>query len=134
MSETIHVRKFMDGKMTPDEAHRQTAWAGGCCMYCGSPKPAVRIQLFGLVSECIERHAQWCMQEAAKHDGRLPIVNFTYGKFVRMQRTYACDGCRSRAEREAAQGQPSYVLVEFDYGPGPDKPVVQVPRNGMWRK
>ena len=66
------------------------------------------------------------MALAAANEGCVPMVEFTYGKFVRIGDAYACPHCRHDLEVTASR-RPSWVLVEFKEGPGADRPLVQVP-------
>lgn len=120
----IHLKKFMGGLLTPKEAHRKYAFGGRGCTECGQPA-VVRIRTFGEVSEVNERSPQFLMQLAKANEGHVPIVDFTYGKFVRMGEAFACRDCASKLEQEAARA-PSWCLVEIDRGPK-DEVAVQVP-------
>ena len=125
--ETIHVKRYMGGREDPEQTHRRLAWAGAWCSGCGSKAPVVRIMSFAPFEELNKRDEgkAFLMQTALRHDGKVPIVEFTYGKFVLLGKVYACVHCRKSAETAAAQGKPDWVLVEIQEAPT-IKPQVQV--------
>jgi hypothetical protein len=130
-AETIHRRKLFDGKTTADELHREHAFPHDAyCGSCGSRKIAVRARTFAPMDWVLANSPQWAMMEASKHNGQLPVVPIKGAggstlKYVRIGDAYACDLCKKQLEVEAAKG-PSFVIVHFDHGPGPEKTVVQV--------
>ncbi len=50
--------------------------------------------------------------------------------FVKLGEAYCCTICRPELEKKAARELPSWVLVDFDFGPDADKIVSQVPLIG----
>jgi len=120
----IHVKHFMQGEMSPNEMHRKLAWGGRGCTKCGQPA-AIRVRIFAEVAEISKRSPQFLMQLAAENSGEVPVVDFKYGKFVRVSEVFGCSHCRAGLEREAA-GAPSWCLVELDRGPS-DTTQVAVP-------
>jgi len=120
----IHRRRLFDGKVTAEELHRALAFQGRCGE-CGGP-PAIRARTFAPIEELHRRSPEFLIQLALRNEGRVPVIEFTYGKFVCIGDAYACDLCRGALERELAKA-PSWVLVELDNGPGKDRPIVQVP-------
>jgi glutaredoxin len=125
MSETIHLKKFMGGQMTPNEAHRKLAFGGHRCDSGGCGQPAaIRIRVFAPADEVMQRSPEFLIQLAAKNEGQIPVVDFRQGKYIRISEVYACDHCKGDAERAAAKG-PSWTCVEIDRGI-PDKVQVQV--------
>lgn len=123
-AETIHRKKLFDGKLTAEEVHRGHFPQDAYCK-CGSTKVAICVRTFWPVEDLIRNRPEAAMALAAQHGGKLPCVDFTMGKHVRVGMAYACDSCKATLERKAASA-PSWVVVEIDRGPGPDKPVVQV--------
>lgn len=113
--ETYHLKTFMGGQMTPKEAHIKYAFGGRACDKCGAPAE-VCVRTFGEIKEVSRRSPQFLMQLARDNDGQVPMVDFTYGKFVAMGRAYACKNCERELEVEAAKA-PSWCLVEIDKGP-----------------
>lgn len=126
-AEKIHVKRFMGGRQSPEQVHRELAWNGAWCGGCGSKAPVIRIITFAPFDELDKRDEgkMWLMQVALQNGGRVPIVEFTYGKFVRLGKVYACAGCRKDAEVASARGKPDWVLVEIQEAPTL-KPQVQV--------
>lgn len=110
----IHVKKFMDGKIAPEELHAMFAWAGKKCR-CGTT-PFVRCLSFAPFAELNERAPGMLVQMAIENNGTIPMVEFTYGKFVRIGEAYACGRCMRALERAAAK-HPSWVLVEWQKAP-----------------
>jgi len=122
--EVIHRTRLFGGRVTAEEFHRANAFGGERCR-CGQPA-AILCRSFATVED-LDRHApEVLIAMAVQHGGSVPVVEFTYGKFVLLGRVYACSSCRTTLERAAAH-HPSWVLVEFSSGPGPDNAVVQVP-------
>jgi len=120
MSEKIHSKKLFKGRAA-DEIHRRLM--GGKCL-CGQPA-AIMIRVFAPLVEMLQTSAQFVMRLQAEY-GSLPVVDFKTGKFLRVSQVFACDHCKTGAEREAAKA-PSHWCVEIDRGPGPEKTIVQVP-------
>lgn len=110
------VRKFMDGKMTPMEAHRRLAWGGKGCTTCGGA-PVVRIKTFMRAADFSSMVEPGVMAMIAKAcDGKLPTVPTKFGPIVRIGDAYACRACQKDAEIATAR-LPDYVIPEFDRGP-----------------
>jgi len=118
------LEQFKHGDIGIEEAHRRLAFGGRKCDHCEAPA-AIRVRLFGDAKEVVSRHADWVMREAARNNGTVPVVDFTYGKFIRISEAYACDSCKSELEREAAKA-PDWCIVEFDRGKK-DQVQLQVP-------
>jgi len=115
MSNVIHIKKFMSGEMSPSEAHKKYAWGGKRCNACNGAA-AVRCLSFAPFTELEQRAMPLLLDVIAKNDGRVPIVEFTYGKFVRIGEAFACSGCQKDLAKQAASG-PSWVLHEFQLPP-----------------
>ena len=120
MAENIHIKKFMDGKETPQETHRKIVYAGRKCP-CGLP-PASRAITFAPFKELWNREPErvsWLVQQ---NNGQVPIVelntNGTPEKFIKLGEVFACDICKPALEKAMA-GLPSWVLVDWDEGPDP---------------
>jgi hypothetical protein len=109
------VRKFMNGELSPVEAHRKFAWNGRRCE-CGIPA-AVRIKTFMHAKE-FARQANPGVLAAilAESKGKMPTLPTTYGPMVRIGDAFACT-MHSKDLEVAAAKLPDYVLVEIDRGP-----------------
>ena len=118
--------KFKHGDISIEDTHRAIEFNGRTCDKCKQPA-AMRIRTFGELAEVMRRSPEWVMQTAAKNNGALPVVEFTYGKFIRVGEAYACEHCRSELEREAAKA-PSWVIIEIDRGKK-DGISIQVPES-----
>lgn len=125
--EVRHVKKFMGGRMTPDEVHRALGLRVRCL--CGQPA-AIRIKVLAPLQEVQDRNPQFVAMVAASNpDGPfVPTIPSKYGNLVKLSDVGACDNCKTEAERVAAK-HPSWCIVEIDRGPGKDKPFGQVPIN-----
>ncbi len=123
---TRHVKKFMGGRITPDELHRALGIRGVCAI-CEGPG-AIRIKVLVQLDELTKRQPEYVAQIMATNPDGLfvPTVATTYGPMVKVSDIVACDNCKVDAERSAAKG-PSWALVEIDRGPGKDRAVVQMP-------
>jgi len=122
------LEMFKRGDATPQEVHRKLAFGGKGCDVCSAPA-AIRVRMFLPLADVLAKSPEWAMKEAAKNEGKLPLVDFKHGKHVRVSQAYACERCRATLEREAAKA-PSYCVVEIDEGPEPTAPV-SVPSAGM---
>jgi len=127
------VKKFMDGRMTPEEVWRQHVIRNRPCFGCGSPKGAIVIRVFMPFVEAMRRNeplmqdmARWAVMNGMD---TFPTVQFGNPPedFIRVSEKVACDRCKATAERAAARG-PSWVVVEIKRGPGDINPVVQAAR------
>jgi len=110
------VRKFMDGQTTPQEVHRALAWGGRKCDACRVSPAAIRVRVFAEYKEVLQRSPEFVLKLAADHNGEVPVVDFKQGKYIRVSEAFACAGCRTDLEREAAKA-PSWCCVEIDRGP-----------------
>lgn len=127
-SEVLHRRKLFGGRFNAVEAHRKIAWHGKHCK-CGSPKVVIRAKVMVLASELMktESGATFLLKLASQNNGAVPVIETIYGKMVRITDAYACRSHQSDLEKACARS-PSWAIVEFDRGPGEDKPIVGVPR------
>lgn len=119
-----HRQKFMQGRMTPKEAHRK--WGiGKKCAGCGAPG-AIRIRVFMPLDEAFKRAPNllaMIMANNPDESGKLPTVTFKesatdiVGKeYIKASDTAWCDNCKVQARLEAAKGAPSWAVVEIDEG------------------
>lgn len=122
----IHVRKFENvNGMTPQEMH-----AEGLARKCPCGLAATcRAISFAPAEELVKRAPALLGQIMLINGGEVPVVEFTYGKFIKIGEVFACNLCRVSMERQAAKG-PSWVLVNIETGPEPIRPSVQVPGGG----
>ncbi len=122
--EIWHRQKFMQGRMTPQEAHRK--WGiGKKCSGCGQPG-AIRIRIFMPVDEAIKKAPNLIAMIMATNpdgSGKLPTVKFKESKtditgkdYIKASDTAWCDNCKTQARLEAARGAPSWAVVEIDEG------------------
>lgn len=129
--EVIHRKTFEKASrgLSAQELHRKLVFAGKHCRGCGSRQVALRIKALAPAVELMktEQGASFIMQLAMQNNGAVPVVDTVYGKFIRVSDVYACDRCAPRAEKVASK-HPSSWIIEFDRGPGKDRPRVSVPR------
>jgi hypothetical protein len=127
MSKKIHLTKFANGRETPQEMHRRLAWGGKRCDACKGP-PVVRCITYAPFVDLSQRSPELLASLAAKNDGRIPMVEFTHGKYVKVGQAFACAACHKNLQRTAAHGAASYIQHEWDWGPEAANPVSgQVP-------
>ncbi len=119
--EILHRRKLFGGQVTAEELHRKVAWRGKKCDRCGGP-PAEHARIFWPLSE-IQRRPVLAELYVL---GKLHTVRFKDGPYVRTDDLYACERCRYRLRITLARSVPSWAVVDWDRGPGPDKPIIQV--------
>jgi len=124
MNAANEIEKFKRKELTPTELHRVVAWSGGSCDKCGG-LPVVRVRVFAEFAECNRRSPEFVIKLAMENDGRLPVVDFKQGKYIRISQSYACEHCKQELIKEAAKA-PSWACVEVDEGPDP-KNRVQMP-------
>lgn len=128
--EVIHRRKLFGGVATAEEVHARH----GIRQPCGAPGcrnlPSIQVRMFMLHDEFVARAPDLAAQIAATNPNGpyIPCVPMTFGPMVMYTKVAACRTHQKELELEAAKA-PSWVLVEVDYGPGADKPQVQVPGN-----
>lgn len=124
----IHRDKLFGGRETAQEVHQRTALAGRVCI-CGAPA-SMRALSFAPVADALNYAPEYMMALARANNGQIPMLKFRRGRtddsateFVKIGEVCACSRCKSQLERQMAKA-PSWVLVDFDYGPGEDKPQV----------
>lgn len=122
MSTTIHRRKLFGGRCTAEEFHRAHAFpVGARCAGCRSTKVGVRAQVLVPLAELRARDPMADLAMTADPAGFARVlVQTVHGPHVRLSTVYACDRCAPSMERALAK-QPSWVIVDINRGPGPDK-------------
>lgn len=130
MGKVVHMRKFLRGRMTPEEYHAKWAFPPGVrCTSCQGAKVVLRAITLAPLADA-RRVSPWV--DALDPVALLQMVVQIKGAdgqpvpYVRIGTAYSCAQCRSALERTLAK-LPSWVQVEFNRGPGPDKPAIQVP-------
>lgn len=131
-SEIIHRRKQFGGIATAEEIHarqgmRQACGAGGC-----KNLVTIQVKMFMAHDEFVQRNPELAAQIAATNPSGpyIPCTPMTFGPMVMFSKVSACRTHQKDLEKAAAKA-PSWVLVEIDYGPGADKPLVAVPRGPL---
>ena len=124
-----YLRKLFDGRTTAQDIWRQYVIGNHTCNKCEA-RATMEAHVFWPVEDFERDQPALAVQIASEHHGGIPFVSFkaperTRRDFVHMPTLYACDGCSAELEKVLARA-PSYVVVEFRRGPGPDKPQVQV--------
>lgn len=130
--EVIHLDKFMQGRMTPMEAHVKYAWSGRRCAVCNGA-PVIRIAIFMPLAEAMRRAFSAVMKAAELNGGDIPSCEMSDGKrYVKASDAVFCSGCRKTALHEAAEGVRKWSACIVDVDEGPDEkrgPFSMVPRN-----
>ena len=122
----VHLKTFENTHgLTPQRMHQKYAWGDAKCPSCG------RVAVVRVISyvEFKELHrtsdgAMILMKLTKANDGRVPMVRFKWGEFVKLGEYYACSLCRKDMEKRLARS-PSWVHHEFDEMPTAT-PLVQV--------
>lgn len=120
----IHSTKLFGGRETAMELHRRLAWNGKPCDGCGAKDTSLRIQTFVLMSDMsadTRMAIEFQISIKKLHAAKLPGGR----RAIRTGVMHACPRCAPSLERAAAKG-PSYAILDFDRGPGEDKPLIQV--------
>jgi hypothetical protein len=118
----IHRKQLFGGIKSAAQVH----WEGFPLAKCPCGlDPIVRALSFAPIADLLDKDPLLLRQLSDRNGGNLPLLELKYGTFVRIGEMFACTLCRSTLEKAMAK-LPSYVLVEFDTGPSPDRPVVQV--------
>lgn len=127
MGETIHIKKFQDGRITPREMWRQTLNLK--CSECGSRAVEAIARMFCPLMDWVRDFPMEATIAYAK--GQPPQAvplrapDGTVHPFVRVKTLCMCTGCQPQVERFLAAA-PSYYVVQFDRGPQDIRPQVQV--------
>jgi len=97
------------------------------CTVCRKPGK-IRIRTLAQLAEVIKQAPEIVAAAAAGCEGGMvPTIPTKYGPMVCLTEVWACERCQKDAEKASAK-HPSWVIVEVNYGPGPDKLQIQVPR------
>ncbi len=125
--EIIHRNKFMNGLMTPEELHAKLG-VNQACRACGAAA-VITARVYVLLSD-LKTDVKAAMQVAHFPDP-IPVAKLKAGDAVCVSNVASCARCKD-ALLKAMTGRniPSYAFVDIDYGPGPDRIVVQVPAIG----
>ncbi len=123
----IHRTKLFGGLKTAEEVHAEFGFRDRC-LKCEGP-PVLQIRMFMEHDEFLKRSPDMAAAIAMSNpDGMyVPSVPMTFGAMVKYATVTACRLHQKELEQTAAKA-PSYILVELDYGPGCEKPFIQVPR------
>lgn len=123
-TEVVHRRTFENRYgCTPEEYHRQHAFHPSArCAGCRSQKVAVRAITLVPLDELRKRDPAFDLLATRDPAGMMKLlVPLKHGPHVRVSTAYACQACAPALEREAARSTPSWAIVEFNRGPGPQK-------------
>jgi len=117
-------KKFMDGRMTPQEAHSKWGFpVGAKCEFCGGP-PLISVRSFAEEGEMLKRDPMLKILQLVEPDKYQSMqLKTKQGTYLRIACAYACQSCRGAAERAAAR-HPSWMFVDIDLGPDPLKIVI----------
>ncbi len=121
MSKIIHRDRFMGGRMTAEELHREMSFpVGSTCRGCGRA-PTIAIRSFAEEKEMLSRDPGLKVLAMTDPDtyGKM-LVKTKAGRFIKLGEVYSCTSCAPEAEKAAAK-HPSWCFVEVDRGPGPDR-------------
>lgn len=128
--ENIHRQKLFKGRTTAEEVHAKHGFpAKARCNGCQAKYPTTRAITMAPFKDALK---QWpelgelppeavmtLMVELKGSDG-------TPDPYIRLGVAYSCKSCRAEIAKSLAK-MPSWVLVEFNHGPGADNPLVAVP-------
>lgn len=135
MGKKIHMKKLFNGRHTAQEVHK--IGLAKSCNACGSPA-ATTLRVFASFVELNMKFPGFLMDLAARTNGQIPLVDMRGPggrpvKYVRVAAAFSCEAHRRDLEKEAVKIERQYslvglgnIIVDFDNGPGPDKPMVQV--------
>jgi len=132
--EQIHIKRLFGGKQTAEEVWRRFAFDPGERCECGGA-PAARFICMLSARDVQERAPQlWAAMVIRRATtDQDPLIPTRYGLMLRVGVTTPCEVHIHDAEKAAAAGEKRYsragmnVLLEFQYGPGKDKPFAAVP-------
>lgn len=128
----VNRKKFMDGRMSPEEAHAKFAFpVGAKCTGCGAP-PTIRGIVMAPLDEVRKRDPDFDTlaslaninpEAATRFYEMLVQIKGSDGKptpYVRISTAFSCKSCSKTFEKTLAKA-PSWCIVEINRGPGPDK-------------
>jgi len=120
----LHRRKFMDGKMSPEEAHQRYGIPPHARCACGA-RPLITCRIFMPLDEVVKRQGTFVGLMLAGKEEELysMLLETIHGTFVRVSTAYACKQHEKDLDLAAAKA-PSWCLVEFNRGPGAEKIVI----------
>lgn len=127
MSKTIHRKKFMGGRISPEEFHAKHAFpAHAKCLGCGK-RPTIRAIVLMELAEAKKNPSVDVFMQAAPELFMQSVVQIkgSDGKAVpyyRVSVTYACPACKRDLQKALAKA-PSHCIVEINDGPGPSKAI-----------
>lgn len=138
-AETIHRKQLFGGRYTAEELNTAIG-VRKRCVGCGQPG-SIRIRVYVPLQDLYSRAPEFAAQIMVTNPkgAEIPSVPMCLSsdrsivtKMVLLSDVGVCSLCRGMAEREAAKGPgPDWRgvqhIVEISRGPGPEKPVVQVP-------
>ena len=121
--------KLFNGETTAQDIWRKHVIGTHTCNKCQA-KAILEAHMFWPVEDFEKDQPALAVKIASEHQGGIPFVSFkSAGKvrrdFVHMPTLDACGACESELSGMLAK-LPSYVVVEFRRGPGPDKIVSAV--------
>lgn len=123
----LHTKKFMGGRITPNEMHAMFAFPQGAKCACGAP-PQHRAIVMASVKDAVLHQMLDPKSVFDQEFMRSCIVPLQFDKtqkpehWIRLSATYCCDLCRPTMEKELAK-LPSWVLVELSKKPNPTEAV-----------
>jgi hypothetical protein len=115
----IHgIKKFMGGRMTPEEIHAQLG-VGKPCKGCQRPALIV-IRSLCTLKDWKDKVSAGFQQlvGALTPDGHPPTFPTKYGPMICIGELFVCKSCAPAAERVAAK-HPDWILIEINRGPKP---------------
>lgn len=126
MKDVIHRRQFMGGRKSVEQVHSDLAFPPGAkCGGCGK-RPYVRGITMAPLKEVLTRSeafAQTAMCLPEEVMANVVQLRGSDGKpepFLRLGVQLACKSCAPAMERALAK-MPSWVLVEINRGPAPER-------------
>lgn len=124
-TERIHRTQLFGGKTTAEELHAKLAWGHKHCTACKNKKIVLVVRLLAPLKECMSTWPELLGAMKAANGGTIPRVETKFGPLVKISEVAACTMCRRDAEKVAAKA-PSWCVIEFDRGPGPENASVSV--------
>ena len=124
--DTLHMKRFMQGRFSPEEVHIALG-VNKRCEGCGRPGVG-HIRTFWEADEFAKREPLRAMSIAMLHGGNLPVVKSTYGDLFMVSQITPCANCWREAEKAAAD-HPDWVYVEISRPHRSNRFSAQVPKN-----
>lgn len=127
MKTVLHRKKFMGGRISPEEFHSKYAFpVGAKCQGCQA-RPSVRAIVMMELAEARKNPLidQLMLMDPAAFMSSVVQIKGSDGKAVPYYRcsvVYSCRACRAAMEKQLAKA-PSHCIVELNAGPGPDRVV-----------